>query len=377
MSTWVKRGNIKGDKGQAGARGPIAHVDYKELAKFVPTFHGRDGKDAPYIVDVEIQDNRKEFWLVITLSDGTRIETNAVTMPSVSNVYIAGGGGSSGGGGGSGGGTGEDGKSAYEIAVENGFVGTEEEWLESLIGPPGPQGPQGIQGIQGEPGLPGADGADGADGLSAYEIAVNNGFVGTEAEWLESLKASVEFFDEGISLGTASELDFVGSGVTATKVGDRVTVTITSGTGSSTEVLENVACESDVYVGAAVYLDEVITGPTMMSDWNTLQEVISLDADNSSVIAKNALANAWETSNVVGIVESKPTSTTCNIRLYGASVNLYLGLDLNKDYYLSHTTPGLIVMGESAPKTGVLVRIGTPLSQRRLKVSIGERVDRL
>ena len=26
------------------------------------------------------------------------------------------------------------GKSAYDIAVENGFVGTEEEWLNSLIG---------------------------------------------------------------------------------------------------------------------------------------------------------------------------------------------------------------------------------------------------
>lgn len=37
-------------------------------------------------------------------------------------------------GGGSGGGTGADGKSAYEIAVENGFVGTEQEWLESLKG---------------------------------------------------------------------------------------------------------------------------------------------------------------------------------------------------------------------------------------------------
>ena len=29
---------------------------------------------------------------------------------------------------------GDDGKSAYEIAVENGFEGTEQEWLESLIG---------------------------------------------------------------------------------------------------------------------------------------------------------------------------------------------------------------------------------------------------
>ena len=30
---------------------------------------------------------------------------------------------------------GVEGKSAYEVAVENGFVGTEIEWLESLTGP--------------------------------------------------------------------------------------------------------------------------------------------------------------------------------------------------------------------------------------------------
>ena len=44
------------------------------------------------------------------------------------------------------------GKSAYEIAVENGFVGTEQEWLESLEGAPGPEGPEGPQGPQGEKG---------------------------------------------------------------------------------------------------------------------------------------------------------------------------------------------------------------------------------
>lgn len=39
---------------------------------------------------------------------------------------------------------GRDGKSAYEIAVEHGFEGTEEEWLESLVGPPGPPGEDGF-----------------------------------------------------------------------------------------------------------------------------------------------------------------------------------------------------------------------------------------
>ena len=36
-----------------------------------------------------------------------------------------------------------DGLSAYEVAVANGFVGDETAWLASLVGDTGPQGPQG------------------------------------------------------------------------------------------------------------------------------------------------------------------------------------------------------------------------------------------
>ena len=101
---------------------------------------------------------------------------------------------------------GKDGKSAYEIAVENGFVGTEIEWLESLKGADGKDGINGKDGVDGAPGQDGIDGqpgkdgidgqngADGQDGVngidgkSTYEIAVANGFIGTESEWLESLQ---------------------------------------------------------------------------------------------------------------------------------------------------------------------------------------------
>lgn len=38
---------------------------------------------------------------------------------------------------------GEPGISAYEVAVENGFVGTETQWLASLVGATGEQGPLG------------------------------------------------------------------------------------------------------------------------------------------------------------------------------------------------------------------------------------------
>ena len=65
------------------------------------------------------------------------------------------------------------GYSAYEIAVQEGYVGTETEWLASLKGATGErgekgdrgeQGIQGIQGIQGEQGIQGIQGIQGETG---------------------------------------------------------------------------------------------------------------------------------------------------------------------------------------------------------------------
>lgn len=60
------------------------------------------------------------------------------------------------------------------------------ERLENIQLKPGPQGPIGERGPQGLPGN------DGQDGKSAYQIAVDNGFVGGEKEWLDSLKVPSE-----------------------------------------------------------------------------------------------------------------------------------------------------------------------------------------
>ena len=67
---------------------------------------------------------------------------------------------------GGGGGTGKNGKSAYELAVENGFSGTVDEWLESLKGQPGKDG------------INGADGKDGAD-----ITAINDSETSSETTW--------------------------------------------------------------------------------------------------------------------------------------------------------------------------------------------------
>lgn len=59
---------------------------------------------------------------------------------------------------------GADGKSAYEIALENGFAGSQAEWLESLRGEQGPQGEPGATGPQGPRGEIGPAGPAGAVG---------------------------------------------------------------------------------------------------------------------------------------------------------------------------------------------------------------------
>ena len=101
---------------------------------------------------------------------------------------------------------GADGKSAYQIAVDSGFDGTEQAWLASLKGEKGDKGDTGATGATGEkgdtgaagakgekgdkgdPGATGAAGKDGAAGKSAYQVAVASGFDGTEQAWLASLK---------------------------------------------------------------------------------------------------------------------------------------------------------------------------------------------
>ena len=64
--------------------------------------------------------------------------------------------------------TGADGKSAYQVAINNGYIGTETEWLASLKGDTGEQG---LQGERGEPGEAGYTPIKGKDYFTDAEIA--------------------------------------------------------------------------------------------------------------------------------------------------------------------------------------------------------------
>ena len=71
----------------------------------------------------------------------------------------------------------ENGKSAYELAVANGFKGTEAEYLDSLHGKDGVDGKDGTDGytpvkgvdyFDGKNGVDGKDGQDGKDGVDGH-----------------------------------------------------------------------------------------------------------------------------------------------------------------------------------------------------------------
>lgn len=91
---------------------------------------------------------------------------------------------------------GSDGRSAYEIAVANGFEGTEQEWLESIEGDqgdPGPPGEPGEPGQDGAPGLPGNEGPPGPGALAGplnqrpepNEVPLNQIYI-TSTQWFWS-----------------------------------------------------------------------------------------------------------------------------------------------------------------------------------------------
>lgn len=65
------------------------------------------------------------------------------------------------------------GKSAYELARDQGYGGTLTQWLATLVGAAGQNGAPGAKGDKGDPGTPGTDGAPGPN--LARRAIVNTG----------------------------------------------------------------------------------------------------------------------------------------------------------------------------------------------------------
>ncbi len=70
------------------------------------------------------------------------------------------------------------GESAYDIAVRNGYTGSETEWLASLNGANGQNGTNGINGTNGVNGQDGKDGTNGENGVGVESVKLDeNGYL--------------------------------------------------------------------------------------------------------------------------------------------------------------------------------------------------------
>ena len=161
------------------------------------------------------------------------------------------------------------GKSAYEIAVDNGYPGTEQAWLASLKGDKGDTGEPGAAGEKGEPGekgdtgaagkdgrdgTDGATGRDGVNGASAYEMAVKNGYSGSETAWLESLHGA-DGAKGDIGASGKDGADGFSPVAKVEKSGSVVTITITDANGTTIATLTEGAAVDLTPYAKTVYVD--------------------------------------------------------------------------------------------------------------------------
>lgn len=120
---------------------------------------------------------------------------------------------------------------------------------------------------------------------------------------------------------------------------------------SDTSVILNLVCLTDVFIGAVVSF-------------------------NISGVAINAIATNSNDSNIIGVVEAKPTTTTCNVRVDGISSALYSSLDPQKTYYLSDTSAGNITTTVPTTSGSYIVPVGRPIGTTKLAVQIQARMIR-
>ena len=85
-----------------------------------------------------------------------------------------------------------------------------------------------LKGADGKDGQNGKDGVDGQNGKSAFEIAQENGFGGTETEWLESLKG------EGLSAEDRAKIDSIPSDLSTGSFPENVDSPTTTSNGFAT-----------------------------------------------------------------------------------------------------------------------------------------------
>jgi len=380
LDEWLS--SLKGERGPRGPIGPMGLTGAPGIG--INGLDGRDGQDAPVVTEVEIvQKAEDEIAIRFEFSDGSAVESNSVLLPSkevsVFNTYVSGRGGTP--------------LPALEIQDEGTLLGTPSKL--NFTGP----------------------------GVTATIV--------DDTVTVEVVADATEYFDEGASLGSFNKVDFVGDNIVATPDGDTLRVEVLGSTGANIAV-EDEGVEVTPNVTKFNFIGDEIRAvprqvpnnpgapnPTVISEWEVLSDVepnmaeydptpdvspsatevdIIVDFRDATVIKNTpcepdvyigaavrmlpsgvvrlAIADNYDNSNVIGLVESKDGSELCNIRFFGNTSDLFVGLDVTKEYYLSDVVAGAIVTTTPTTVGHVRLKVGQPFSSTRLLFMKGERVLR-
>ncbi len=97
---------------------------------------------------------------------------------------------------------------------------------------------------------------------------------------------------------------------------------------------------------------------------------------SSGVLCVNAQANTEANSRVLGIVVAKSSPTVCTVILSGESGDIFAGLLVNSDYFLSPTIAGGVQTAAPTTSGHVVAPVGRSISANNLDVSIELRMQR-
>ena len=156
---------------------------------------------------------------------------------------------------------GENGKSAYEIAVQNGYDGTESDWLKSLKGQKGDTGEPGAAGAKGDPGEKGDQGEPGAPGEKG-----ERGEKGEKGDAGTPGKNGVNGKDGANGINGKDGVDGYSPIATVTETDAGATITITDKNGTTTATVKNGVGEKTAEGGEIFNRGTAATGSNSHSE---------------------------------------------------------------------------------------------------------------
>lgn len=198
---------------------------------------------------------------------------------------------------------GEDGKSAYQLAVEAGYEGSETEWLASLKGKDGKDGTNGINGTNGKDGKDGTNGVDGKTPVKGVDY-----FTTAEIQQIEEAAAAkVDLSD----YAKTADLSTVATSGSYNDLVDKPTIPSTTGLATET------------YVDGKIAEIDIPTVPTKVSAFENDKGYLTEHQSLAEYAKKTEIPAPYE-------LPIASTSTLGGVKVDGSTITITDGVISSK-----------------------------------------------